>query len=93
MAKENELPDSYEYILDKFGEEKLLSRYTWLYDLMENFLRIKNYEDNVIISSDILNHVVIDYFVDFRILRRHMSQKFMHIQHIGFCGINLCRWL
>ena len=23
MAKENELPDSYEYILDKFGEEKL----------------------------------------------------------------------
>ena len=24
MAKENELPDSYEYILDKFGEEKLL---------------------------------------------------------------------
>ena len=64
MAKENELPDSYEYILDKFGEEKLLSRYTWLYDLMENFLRIKNYEDNVIISSDILNHVVIDYFVD-----------------------------
>ena len=37
MAKENELPDSYEYILDKFGEEKLLSRYTWLYDLMENF--------------------------------------------------------
>ena len=38
MAKENELPDSYEYILDKFGEE-------------------------------------------------------MHIQHIGFCGINLCRWL
>lgn len=22
MAKENELPDSYEYILDKFGEEK-----------------------------------------------------------------------
>ena len=50
MAKENELPDSYEYILDKFGEEKLLSRYTWLYDLMENFLRIKNYEDNVIIS-------------------------------------------
>ena len=51
MAKENELPDSYEYILDKFGEEKLLSRYTWLYDLMENFLRIKNYEDNVITVS------------------------------------------
>ena len=34
MAKENELPDSYEYILDKFGEEKLLSRYTWLYDCL-----------------------------------------------------------
>ena len=55
MAKENELPDSYEYILDKFGEEKLLSRYTWLYDLMENFLRIKNYEDNVIISLSLIH--------------------------------------
>lgn len=78
MAKENELPDSYEYILDKFGEEKLLSRYTWLYDLMENFLRIKNYEDNVIISSDILNHVVIDYFVDIDRLKLFQNIEKIH---------------
>lgn len=35
--------DSYLYIVEKFGEEKVHSRYEWLYTLMEEFLRIKKY--------------------------------------------------
>lgn len=33
--------ESYEYLIQKFGEEKIISRYEWIYSLMEDFIKIK----------------------------------------------------
>lgn len=69
---------NYEYLVGKFGREKILSRYEWLYNLMEIFLSNKNLEKDVIVSSDILNHVVIDYFVDIDRLKDFQNIKLVN---------------
>ena len=70
--------DSYLYIVEKFGEKKISSRYEWLYTMMEEFLRIKKIQDDVFVSSDILNHVVIDYFVDIDRLKMFQNIQKTH---------------
>ena len=70
--------DNYEYLTTKFGEKKILSRYEWLYGLMEEFLRIKGLDSEVLISSDILNHVVVDYFVDIDRLKEFQNIEKAH---------------
>ena len=54
----------YEYIIARFGEDKVLARSSWLYDLLQDYIEIKGLGDRVDISEDILKHVLIDYFVD-----------------------------
>ena len=56
--------DTYGFIVDYFTEEKIKSRYAWLYNLMQTYLEAEKIQDKVYISEDILNHVIIDYFVD-----------------------------
>ena len=56
--------EGYEFIVNKFGEEKIISRYEFLYDMLETYLKRKQLEKRVCIVPDILNHVVVDYFVD-----------------------------
>ena len=54
----------YVYLMDQFGEDKIISRYAFIYNFLQDFIEQKGYADRVIISSDILDHVVVDYFVD-----------------------------
>lgn len=56
--------EGYQYILDKFGEDKVASRAQWLYDLLEGYLTAKELTDKVSISRSVLKHVLVDYFVD-----------------------------
>lgn len=56
--------NTYRYLVEKFGEEKIVSRYEWLYGVLQEYIRIKKLEGEVLISTDILNHVIVDYFVD-----------------------------
>ena len=56
--------ETYIYLADKFGEKKIVSRYEWLYGLMEIYLEVKHLEDHIVISKNILDHVIVDYFVD-----------------------------
>ena len=58
------ITDNYQYLVERFGEERISSRYEWLYGMMEDFVEFSQNTDRVIISSDILNHVIVDYFVD-----------------------------
>lgn len=78
--------DNYDYLLQKFTKEKIVSRYEWLYGLMEEFIKAKGLEDDILISSDVLNHVIIDYFVDVdrlkgfqNIERTHMSKIYAYL--------------
>ena len=55
---------SYKYLLDSFGEERIVDRFNWLYDLIHNYLKSENAEDYTYLSETILQHVIVDYFVD-----------------------------
>lgn len=54
----------YQYIVDKFGEEKITLRSEWLYSLLEDYIKSENLQERVGISRDILKYVMVDYFVD-----------------------------
>lgn len=54
---------TYEYIVEKY-RDKLQARATWLYSIAENYLSAENLLDKVAISKEILEYVLIDYFVD-----------------------------
>lgn len=56
--------EGYEFILDKFGEEKIVSRCEFLYNLLTTYLKRKSLLDRVCLAPAILKHVVVDYFVD-----------------------------
>lgn len=65
VAKEHqEEMQDYQYIIDKFGEEKVLSRSEWLYNQLSDYINFQGLTDKVSISKNILKHVLIDYFVD-----------------------------
>lgn len=54
---------TYGYIVEKY-RDKLQARATWLYSIAENYLCVEDLLDKVAISKEILEHVLIDYFVD-----------------------------
>ncbi|MEG0155148.1 MAG: hypothetical protein RR446_03590 [Lachnospiraceae bacterium] len=56
-------PD-YRYLLERFEGEKIEKRYCMVYDTLNDYIRQKGCEEKAIISSDILDNVIIDYFVD-----------------------------
>lgn len=70
--------DNYEYLIKRFGENKISSRYEWVYGLMEDFIKINQMENQVRISKEILNHVIVDYFVDIARLKEFQNIKKTH---------------
>ena len=56
--------EGYQFILDKFKEEKIKSRYNCLYELLSAYLKRKRLEERVRIVPAIIDHVIVDYFVD-----------------------------
>lgn len=74
---------SYEILVSEFGEEKIEKRYATIYDYLVSFIERNHYQDNVIISTDVLNQAVVDYFAD--ILR---LKQFHGIERINFLKIH-----
>ena len=56
--------EGYQFILEKFGEEKIISRYNCLYELLSAYLKRKRLEERIHIIPAVLDHVIVDYFVD-----------------------------
>ena len=56
--------EGYQCILEKFGEEKIISRYNCLYELLSAYLKRKRLEERIHIIPAVLDHVIVDYFVD-----------------------------
>ena len=46
----DKIKQQYEYIVEKFGEDKILKRSEWLYKLVEEYLQSNKLEDKVGIS-------------------------------------------
>lgn len=56
--------EGYQFLLTKFTEEKIKSRYDCLFELLTTYLKRKRLEERICIVPAILDHVVVDYFVD-----------------------------
>lgn len=69
---------SYQFIIDYFKEERIVKRYEWLYDQMEDYISSSKLTNRVYISEDILNHVIIDYFVDIYRLKDFQDIEIVH---------------
>lgn len=78
MDKSENRDKTYGFIVDCFTEEKIQSRYAWVYDLMLDYLRAEKIQDVVYISEDVLNHVIIDYFVDIYRLKEFQDIETTH---------------
>ena len=70
--------DTYEFIIEHFGRERIESRFSWIYGLMEDYIETEKIKDEVYISEDILYHVVIDYFVDIYRLKEFQGIEKTH---------------
>ena len=55
---------NYNYIVEYYGENLLNSRYSTIIQYLEEFIRSRKLENNVIISQSVVDNLVIDYFVD-----------------------------
>ena len=56
--------ENYQYLVKRFGKEHISSGYDWVYGLMNDFIEAEQITDDVIVSTDILDHVIVDYYVD-----------------------------
>lgn len=70
--------EGYKYLVEKFGAEKIKSRYEWIFDLLDTYLTRKQLQNRVCIVPDILNHVVVDYFVDIDRLKNFQGMSMVN---------------
>lgn len=74
----DKIEQQYDYIVEKFGKNKIVKRAEWLYGLAEDYLQLNELEGKVGISRDILKYVLVDYFVDIDRLK-----EFAHIEKVN----------
>ena len=55
---------SYDAVLNNFPEEKIIERYAFLEKKINDFIEASGNQDIAVCNSDILNHVIMDYFTD-----------------------------
>lgn len=73
----------YEEIIQHFGKEKIMSRFSALEEYLNIFIGRSKFRDNVMISYSLLNQAVIDYFADIDRLK-----NFHHINKINFIKVH-----
>jgi hypothetical protein len=66
----------YQYLLIKFKKEKISSRFDHINNLLKEYIVQNGYENRLIVSQNIVEHIVIDYFVDIDRLK-----EFQEIEH------------
>lgn len=67
---------SYSYIVEKFGETTIINRYNWVLELINTYIKSCNIDNDVYVSTDILDHVIIDYYVDIDRLKRFQEIEY-----------------
>ena len=61
--------ESYKYLIEAFGPEKIMSRYDLLCSLMREFIAREGIETLVYVSKAVLWKVILDYFADIHRLK------------------------
>lgn len=70
--------DGYQYLLDKFGEKKIKFRFEYVNTILEEYIKQNQYEKRVVVCQNMIEHVVIDYFVDIDRLK-----EFQEIEYVN----------
>lgn len=70
--------EMYSYLLEEFGEEKIKERFQALYEYLCVFIEEHHLEDKVYICVELLEQMLVDYFVDI-----YRLKKFHHIKKIN----------
>ena len=73
----------YEEIIEHFGKEKIMSRFHSLEEYLNIFIERSEFKNHVMISYNLLNQAVIDYFADIDRLK-----NFHHIERINFIKVH-----
>lgn len=73
----------YEEIIEHFGKEKIMRRFSTLEEYLNIFIGRSKFKDNVSVSYSLLNQAVIDYFADIDRLK-----NFHHIEKINFIKVH-----
>lgn len=81
-AEEKENFDNYIDFVKEIGDEEIRDFYDWSYKMLDDFVTQKKYQNKVIVSHDILKHVIIDYFVDIERLKEFQNIKEVHTSKI-----------
>ena len=68
----------YRFLLEEFDEDRIIDRYAWIYSMIEDYLALNNLTEYASVSEDILNHVVVDYFVDIYRLKPFQEIDLVH---------------
>lgn len=68
--------DTYEYLIDTFGEEKIKERFVYLRESAKNYIRNNKIDKYVTFSDSILKEIVCNYFADIARLKPfHQIEK------------------
>ncbi len=70
--------EKYDYLLEEFEEKKIEERFESLYEYLCDFVEENTLEGKVYVSIELLEQVVVDYFVDV-----YRLKKFHHIEKIN----------
>jgi len=67
--------DNYKFLIQKFTKETIEKRFEFIYNFLNIFIESNNLQDEVSISLDLLNSVVIDYFSDIHRIKEFQDIK------------------
>ncbi len=72
--RENQL--SYDDVLNYFGSDKIENRYMFIFDKMQEYIKVRGMEEDLFINPILLQQAVMDYFVDiYRMKEFHKIEK------------------
>ena len=69
---------TYKDVLDFFGEKKIISRYKFIYDFIKNYIAHIKDNDSLVLCDSIIDHVVVDYFVDIMRIKPFQEIEFIN---------------
>lgn len=64
MAFKFKEDETYRYLVNKFKEDKIASRFDYVYNILNEYIKQKELEGRVIVSVNMIEQIVVDYFVD-----------------------------
>lgn len=64
MAYKFEEDETYRYLVEKFGKTKIASRFDFVHNILDEYIKQNELEGRVIVSLNMIEHIVVDYFVD-----------------------------